>query len=247
MATGTIYRLHAAGFPVLVLETECPTTVRRMASVSQAVFDGGCTVEDMQCRRIASAAEIDPAVINVMVDPKGVSISEIKPHILIDATIAKHNTGMSPELAPLTIALGPGFTAPRDVRCVIETMRGHTLGRVITDGAAAPDTKCPGVIMGYSAERVLRAPASGHLVTGRKIGDMVNAGDAIGEINGHPVTAQISGVIRGLIHAAVECFPGMKIGDIDPRGIQAYCFTISDKSLSVAGGVMEAVSRFFLS
>ena len=145
-------------------------------------------------------------------------------------------------MAPVTIALGPGFRAPQDVLYVIETMRGHSLGRVIAKGAAIPDTKTPGVIMGYGIERLLRAPAEGRLVPRKTIGDMVEAGEAVGEIAGVPVLANIPGVLRGLIHPAVECRPGMKIGDVDPRGIVDYCFTISEKSLAIAGGVMEAVS-----
>lgn len=245
LATGTVYRLRKAGFPVVVLETALPTTVRRMASFSQAAFDGAASVEGMTCRLIKDMGQFDPDEVNLLVDPGRNSISEIKPDILIDASMSKRNAEPIIGLAPLTIALGPGFTAPQDARCVIETQRGHTLGRVITNGSAIPNTGRPGNIMGYTTERILRAPAAGRLVTDKIIGDTAAAGDVIGNIGGLPVTAQIAGVIRELIHPSVPCFSGMKIGDIDPRGIKEYCFTISDKSLSVAGGVMEAVSRFY--
>ncbi len=242
LATGTIYRLHKAGFPVLVLETGRPLAVRRAVSVCEAVYEGRWTVEGMECRLIASLDEFDPGVVGVLIDPDGRSLAEVRPRILVDAIMAKRNTGTSREMAPVTIALGPGFRAPQDVLYVIETMRGHSLGRVIAKGAAIPDTKTPGVIMGYGIERLLRAPAAGRLVSRKTIGDLVEAGEAVGEIAGVPVRANIPGVIRGLIHPSVECRPGMKIGDVDPRGIVDYCFTISEKSLAIAGGVMEAVS-----
>lgn len=243
LATGVIYRLRVAGVPVLVLETERPLAVRRAVSVCEAVYEGRCRVEDMECRLISSLDEFDPSVVGVLVDPRGDSIAALRPRILIDAIMAKRATGTARGMAPVTIALGPGFSAPEDVLYVIETMRGHSLGRVITKGAAIPDTKRPGVIMGYGIERLLRAPAEGRLVPRKGIGDLVEAGETVGEIAGHPVRANISGVIRGLIHPSVECCYDMKIGDVDPRGVEDYCFTISDKSLSIAGGVMEAISR----
>ncbi len=242
LATGTIYRLHKAGFPVLVLETGQPLAVRRAVSVCEAVYEGRWTVEGMECRLISSLDDFDPGVVGVLIDPGGKSLAEVRPRILIDAIMAKRNTGTSREMAPVTIALGPGFCAPRDVRYVIETMRGHSLGRVIAKGTAIPDTNLPGVIMGCGIERLLRAPAEGRLVSRKTIGDLVEAGEVVGEIAGVPVQADIPGVIRGLIHPSVECRQGMKIGDVDPRGVIDYCFTISEKSLAVAGGVMEAVS-----
>ena len=242
LATGTIYRLHKAGFSVLVLETGQPLAVRRAVSVCEAVYEGRWTVEGMECRLISSLDDFDPGVVGVLIDPGGKSLAEVRPRILIDAIMAKRNTGTSREMAPVTIALGPGFCAPRDVRYVIETMRGHSLGRVIAKGTAIPDTNLPGVIMGCGIERLLRAPAEGRLVSRKTIGDLVEAGEVVGEIAGVPVQADIPGVIRGLIHPSVECRQGMKIGDVDPRGVIDYCFTISEKSLAVAGGVMEAVS-----
>ena len=243
LATGTIYRLRQAGFPVLVLETGRPLAVRRAVSACEAVYAGRWTVEDMECRLISSPAEFDPGAVCVLIDPDCKSLAEVRPRILIDAIMAKRNTGTTRDMAPVTIALGPGFSAPEDALYVIETMPGHSLGRVITKGLAIPDTRKPGVIMGYGIERLLRAPAAGRLVPYKNIGDLVEAGEAVGAIAGHPVAANISGVIRGLIHPSVECHHDMKIGDVDPRGVVDYCFTISDKSLSIAGGVMEAISR----
>ena len=219
LATGTIYRLRQAGFPVLVLETGRPLAVRRAVSACEAVYAGRWTVEDMECRLISSPAEFDPGAVCVLIDPDCKSLAEVRPRILIDAIMAKRNTGTTRDMAPVTIALGPGFSAPEDALYVIETMRGHSLGRL------------------------LRAPAAGRLVPYKNIGDLVEAGEAVGAIAGHPVAANISGVIRGLIHPSVECHHDMKIGDVDPRGVVDYCFTISDKSLSIAGGVMEAISR----
>ncbi|MEG1910941.1 MAG: selenium-dependent molybdenum cofactor biosynthesis protein YqeB [Cloacibacillus sp.] len=247
LATGTVYRLRKAGLPVLVLETACPTTVRRAVSASEAVFAGSCMVEDMPCRLISDINDFDAGTVCVLVDPEGRAISSLRPKIVIDAIMAKRNTGTFVHMAPLTIGLGPGFRAPDDVLFAVETMRGHSLGRVITDGMPIPDTRRPGVIMGYGIERLLRAPAAGRLTPLKKIGDVAEAGETVGFICGEPVKAVISGVIRGLINPAVECTPDMKIGDIDPRGLREYCFTISDKSLSIAGGVMEAVSRFYSS
>ena len=241
LATGVIYRLRRAGFPVLVLETERPLAVRRAVSVCEAVYKGQCTIEGMSCRLIASLQELDPEQVNVIIDPEAASVARLKPDILIDAIMAKKNTGTRREMAPLTIALGPGFSASQDVNYVIETKRGHTLGRVIENGEPEPDTKKPGMVLGYGVERLLRAPAEGHFHAFRKIGDAVTVGETVGEINGIPVSAQLSGVLRGLISEKVDCRPGFKIGDIDPRGIREYCFTISEKALAVAGGVLEAI------
>ena len=244
LATGVVWRLRKAGFPVLVLETETPLMVRRMVSCAQAVYDGRCTVEGMEIRRIASVYEIDPEVVNVLVDPQGNSIYSLRPDILVDAIMAKRNLGTARSMAKLTIALGPGFSAPQDVSCVVETQRGHALGRVITNGAAVPDTKIPGTVMGYNVERLLRSPADGYLEPLRRIGDSVKKGEVLASVGGQPVKASIDGVIRGLIHHTVRLSPGMKIGDVDPRNVRSYAFSISDKALAIAGGVMEAVSEF---
>lgn len=242
LATGTIYRLSRVGFSVLTLEIERPLVVRRTVAAAQAVFDGECTVEDMRVIKIPSAYMFDPSLgVNILVDPEGKSIEQLKPEIIIDALIAKRNTGTYRSMAPMVIGLGPGFQAPDDVCAAIETNRGHCLGRVITNGAPEPNTGDPGMVEGYGRERLLRAPTSGPIEEFRQIGDIVAAGEIIASVAGLPVRANIAGVIRGLIHPSVIVTEGLKIGDIDPRGDPSYCLTISDKALSIAGGVMEAI------
>lgn len=242
IATGTIYRLWRLGFHVLALETEMPLVVRRTVAVAQAVFDGECRIEGMKAIKIASCGEFNPSLgINVLIDPEGNSIKKLNPEIVIDAVIAKRNTGTYKSMAPLVIGLGPGFAAPKDVHAVIETNRGHNLGRVITDGAPEPNTGDPGMIAGYGKERLLRAPASGSIQEYRKISESVAKDEVIAEVAGIPVRANLAGVLRGLIHPSVIVTKGLKIGDVDPRNDPSYCRTISDKALSVAGGVLEAI------
>lgn len=242
IATGTIYRLWKLGFNVLALEAVSPLVVRRTVAVAQAVFDGECSVEGMRAVKIASAGAFDPSLgVGVLVDPGGGSIKKMKPDIVIDAMIAKRNTGTHKGMAPLVIGLGPGFEAPRDVHAAIETNRGHNLGRVITNGAPEPNTGDPGIVAGYGKERLLRAPADGRIKIYREIGDSVTKDEIIAEVAGLPVRANLSGVLRGLIHPSVTVTKGLKIGDVDPRNDPSYCRTISDKALSVAGGVLEAI------
>lgn len=242
VATGTIYRLWKTGFQVLALEAETPLVVRRTVAVAQAIFDGTCSVEGMRAVRISSADKFDPSLgVNVLVDPCGDSIKKMRPEIVIDAVIAKRNTGTHKSMAPLVIGLGPGFEAPRDVHAAIETNRGHSLGRVITNGAPEPNTGDPGIVGGYGRERLLRAPADGPIKEFRHLGDSVAKDEIIAEVAGLPVRANLAGVVRGLIHPSVTVTKGLKIGDVDPRNDPSYCLTISDKALSVAGGVLEAV------
>lgn len=244
LASGVINRLWLAHFDVLALETAFPLVVRRTVSVAQAIFDGCCTVEGMRAQRIASVRDWDRSEVGVLVDPEGRSIPKLSPDLVIDAIMKKKHTGTSKEMAPLVIALGPGFSAPDQVHGVIETQRGHYLGRLITNGRAASDTGVPGTINGFSTQRLLRATVDGSVMPVHSIGDRVVAGETVAEISGIPVHAQINGVLRGLIHPSVTVTRGMKIGDIDPSGIHEHCFTISDKALAVAGGVLEAVLRF---
>jgi len=242
LGTGTIYRLWKVGFSVLVLEAPCPLVVRRSVAVAQAVFDGECCVEGMRAVKISSAEGFDPSFgVNVLIDPLAESIKMLKPEIVIDAIVAKRNIGTHKEMAPLVIGLGPGFAAPDDVDAAIETNRGHNLGRVITNGSPEQDTGDPGIIAGYGKERLLRAPASGAVKEYRRIGDSVSKGEIIAEVAGLPVKANVAGIVRGLIHPSAIVTKGLKIGDIDPRNDPSYCLTISDKALSVAGGVLEAI------
>ena len=245
LATGIIYRLWRVGFSVLVLETERPLVVRRTVSAASAVFDGSIKIEGMEAVLIDSAEAFDASSekIQVLIDPEGESIKKIRPRVLVDAVMAKKNLGTTKDMAPLVIAIGPGFSAPEDVHAVIETKRGHSLGRVITSGSAIPNTGVPGVIKGYGIERLLRAPADGYLSPARKIGDEVSRGETVAYVDRIPVRAGVDGVLRGLIHPSVYLTKGLKIGDVDPRGDPSHCFSITDKALAVAGGVLEVIMR----
>lgn len=250
MATAVIHRLWRAGFRVLVLETEKPSAIRRQVAVSEAVYDGSATVEGMTAVRIDAPAACAKVwaedKVPLLVDPQGECIALLRPMAVIDAMIAKRNLGTYMDMAPLTVALGPGFAAGKDVHAVVETMRGHNLGRIICKGAAQPNTGIPGKIGGYAAERVIHAPCQGVIRGVRAIGDYVEQGETIAVIThdacDYPVTASISGLIRGLIRDGY-CVPaGFKIADIDPRR-EEYdnCFTISDKARCIAGSVLELV------
>jgi len=250
MATAVIHRLWRSGFRVLVLETDRPSAIRRQVSVSEAVYDGSATVEGMTAVRIDSADQCDDVWsagnIPLLVDPIGCCIKLMKPAVVIDALVAKRNLGMNRSMAPLTIALGPGFAAGVDVDAVVETMRGHNLGRIIFDGCAQPNTGIPGKIGGYAAERVIHAPHAGRIRHLHAIGDYVNQGDLIAIIADehaeYPVSATISGLIRGLIREGYDVTVGFKIADIDPRREEyANCFTISDKARCIAGSILELV------
>ncbi len=245
IATGVIQKLWRAGFRVAVLETASPLTIRRAVAVSSAVREGFCKVEDM-----AAALASDPFAcgeiwqkgrIPVLVDPGMASLEALRPAVLVDAIIAKRNTGMRPDLAPVTIALGPGFSAPQDVDCVVETMRGHYLGRLITRGSALPNTGEPGAIGGKSLERVLRAPVSGAVAHVRRLGDGVERGEVLFTVGGVPVRSKLSGTLRGLIAEGLLVPEGLKCADVDPRPAdQVDCHTISDKARAVGGAVLEA-------
>lgn len=255
LATGTIHRLWAAGFPVLVLETDHPAAIRRQVAVCEAVYEGSATVEGMEAVLIKDTAEakkvIDTGKVPLIVDPDGASITALKPDVVVDAILAKKNLGTNRSMAPLTVGLGPGFTAGVDVDIVIETMRGHNLGRIIREGSAIPNTGIPGNIGGYTAERVIHAGAEGILYNVHKIGDIVEQGEEIAYIadekenRRYSVTATIPGIIRGLIRDGYPATKGFKIADIDPRKSElSNCFTISDKARCIAGSVLEVVCAF---
>ena len=248
IATGIIHRLWAAGFRLLVLETEQPTAIRRQVALSEAVYEGRVVVEGMEALLIQQAKEAETVwqlgKVPVLIDPFGKSIGELKTDAVVDAILAKKNLGTNRTMAGLTIGLGPGFTAGVDVDVVIETMRGHNLGRVIRDGSAVPNTRIPGNVGGYTAERVLHAAEFGVLRNVHKIGDIVKQGEEIAYIqNGMErisVQAGISGLIRGLIRDGYPVTKGLKIADIDPRQEELKnCFTISDKARCIAGSVLE--------
>ena len=262
LATGTIHRLKKAGFRLLVLEAEHPAAIRRQVALSEAVYAGSARVEDVEAVRM----DVDLAEkknrkelleqemeriwkkdgVPVLVDPVGLSIAALRPAVVVDAILAKKNLGTTKEMAPLVIALGPGFTAGEDVDVVIETKRGHNLGRVIRSGSAVPNTGIPGIIGGYGKERVMHAQAEGILRNVASIGDIVEARAVIAEIeteNGTvPVEASLSGLLRGLIRDGYPVTNGFKIADIDPRKEELQnCFTISDKARCIAGSVLEVI------
>ncbi len=262
LATGTIHRLKKAGFRLLVLEAEHPAAIRRQVALSEAVYAESAQVEkvkavridvdltDTEKRKEALRQEMERIwrknAVPVLVDPAGVSISLLHPAVVVDAILAKKNLGTNRDMAPLTIALGPGFTAGEDVDIVIETKRGHNLGRVIRSGSAVPNTGIPGIIGGYGKERVMHAEAEGILRNVASIGDIVEAGATIAEIETKdgrvPVPASLSGLLRGLIRDGYPVTKGFKIADIDPRKEELQnCFTISDKARCIAGSVLEVI------
>jgi len=249
MASGLAWRLHMAHIRLLMTEQEGPLAVRRKVSFCEAVHDGAAEVEGVTARLIGDADQMDATQqrgeIPVLVDPGLGCIPKIKPDVLVEATLSKKNTGIHPDLAPLVIALGPGFTAGQDAHMVIETNRGHHLGRIISEGNAAPNTGIPGNIAGYTADRVLRAPESGIFETEKKLGDMVKAGETVASAGGQPVEAQIDGILRGLIRPGFRVSKGLKVGDIDPRGDSSYLDTISEKARAIGGSVLEGILRVY--
>lgn len=248
LASGVAHRLQRAGFQVVMLELPRPLVVRRSVSFASAVFEGTFEVEGVRASLVEEKYQIGECwsrgVIPLLVDPEGSLIKEMKPHVLIDAVMAKRNVGTSITDAPIVIGLGPGFTAGKDVTAVIETKRGHNIGRVIYSGTAAANTGIPGEVGGYSSERLIRASASGRFLPCKEIGEMVQKGEKVAVAGGTPVIASISGMIRGMLYPGLEVQKGMKVGDIDPRGREVDWRTISDKARSVAGGVLEAVLHF---
>ena len=245
MATGIAHRLHRCHMRVLITEIIMPTSVRRNVAFAEAVYEGAHTVEGVEAVRAASCDEAYMAwkrnQIPVFVDPEA-SIREIlKPVVVVDATMAKKNGVARLTDAPLVIGVGPGFTAGFNVHAVVESNRGHHLGRVIWDGAAESDTGIPASVDGYTASRVLRVPQSGIFNALRTIGDVIAEGDPVANVNGELIKAEISGQIRGLLRNGIQVQQGIKAGDIDPRGERGYCDSISDKSRAIAGGVLEAV------
>ena len=252
LATGVAYRLHQAGFPIIVLELADPLVVRRRVALATAVLEGEITVEDLRAVRVNTpddALQLTPTgVIPILVAPTlpaallhSSLVTRHSSLTLVDARMAKRNLGTTLDQAPLVIALGPGFTAGVDCHAVIETNRGHHLGRVLWHGAAEANTGTPGIVAGKGAERVLRAPSAGVVTWRKEIGDHVRQGELLGEVDGQPVVAPFDGVARGLIAPGTAVPAGLKIGDVDPRGDMATCFTISEKALAIGGGVVEAV------
>ncbi len=247
LGTGTAWRLHRSGFPVIVVDIERPLAIRRTVAFSTAVTEGSITVEGVDGILVETPdAALDLSARNGVAVLVANTIPDLEdpPRIVIDARLAKTPLDTNRAMAPLVIGLGPGFTAGDQCEAVIETNRGHHLGRVIWEGGAQQNTGVPGSIGGESSKRVIRADRDGEVRWEREIADLVSAGDQRGSVQGVAVTAPIGGVVRGLI-APGPVKAGLKIGDIDPRGDPEVCFEISDKSRSVAGGVLEAVMTWF--
>ena len=253
LATGVIVRLARCGFRVCALECANPSAIRRKAAFCEAVWQGQAQVEGLICRRIDRPEQAESVArqgqIPLLVDEACAAVSVLRPAAVVDAIIAKRNLGTNRSLAPITIGLGPGFTAGADVDAVVETMRGHHLGRVILSGSAIPNTGIPGNIGGYTAQRVIHSPTSGPMIfvpdaQGRPIdiGTLVTQGQVIARVGEEPVYATLTGVLRGLIREGYPVTKGLKIADIDPRPEQAaFCDTVSDKARSIGGGVVEAL------
>ena len=249
LASAVACRLAESHFNVIMTEVPHPQAVRRNVSFCETVYEGRKTVEGQTARLVTSAGEARAAwkagELALIMDPDTTIRSELKPDIEIDATIAKKNLGTRITDAELVIGLGIGFEADKDVHVVIETNRGHNLGRVMRRGIAEADTGNPGDIGGYTTERVMRAPRTGTFKAVKKIGDMVKAGDIVAYVEGEPVKAAIPGIIRGLLRDGTEVTRGFKSGDVDPRGNLEYCYTISDKGRTISGGVLEAILEHF--
>jgi xanthine dehydrogenase accessory factor len=245
LATGTVCKLARCGFQVVILETEQPTAIRRTVSLAQAVFDGEATVEGLTAVKACSIDDcfvlLKDHKIPVLIDPDCHSPAFLHPEVVVDAILAKKNLGTAIGMAPIVIGLGPGFTAGKDVHAIIETNRGHHLGRVIYEGEAAPDTGIPGDIGGFSIERIVRASASGRITNVSNIGDGVRQGQIIAYVEDVPVFSPLTGVLRGMIQSGIYVEKQLKIGDVDPRNKMEYCYSISEKARAIAGGVLEAI------
>ena len=249
LASGVAHKLNQCHFRVCLTEILQPRAVRRGIAFCEAVYEGEKEVEGVVAKLISSPDEVfqvwQEDKLPLLVDPETKVKDILNPNVLVDAIIAKKNLGTKISDASLVIGLGIGFQAGKDVHAVIETNRGHNLARVILQGEAEPNTGIPGVIAGVSAERVFRAPKAGRFSTNKKIGDYIQAGDVVALVDGAPVKALVGGVIRGLLRDGTEVHKGMKAGDVDLRGIKENCYTISDKSRAIAGGVLEAILYHF--
>ncbi len=245
LASGVAHRFHQCGIQIVMTDIAQPTTVRCTVAFSRAVYGGSAEIEGVTARLAGNAKDamkvVQSGEIAVIVDPAAKILKELPFDAVIDAVIAKSNLGTTIQDAPVVVALGPGFTAGVDCHAVVETKRGHNLGRVFYEGSAAPNTGVPGNIGGFTTERIIRAPQDGLFTPIRQIGDLVKKGDPVAEVDGASVFALLDGVVRGMLPAGTPVVRGMKSGDIDPRGIPEYCRTISDKARAIGGGALEAV------
>ncbi len=245
LASGIALRLWRSGFEIVMTELAVPTTVRRTVAFSPAIYLGSARVEEatgVRCETLADAeAALAAGQIAVMEDENAQVRGLWRPDVVVDAILAKKNLGTRIDDAALVIGVGPGFTAGEDCHCVVETKRGHYLGRCIWKGSAIANTGVPGIIGGYGLERLIRATADGIFRGTVEIGAVVKADDLVGYAGETPVRAQIDGVVRGLLQDGVPVYAGMKAGDVDPRCEVSHCFTVSDKATAIGGGVLEAI------
>lgn len=244
IATGIALRLCRSGMEVVACELARPTAIRRTVSFSECMRAGETTVEGITARR-AELEQVEGllarGIVPVLEDPTAASLPQLRAGVLVDAILAKVNLGTRIDMAPVVIGVGPGFTAGVDCHAVVETMRGHTLGRAYYEGSALPNTNIPGLIGGFAGERVLRAPADGVFRQRMEIGTAVSAGDVAGAVGDVPMVCQIGGILRGILPDGTPVRAGMKAGDVDPRCQRSHCYTASDKALAVGGGVLEAI------
>jgi len=250
LATGVAHRLRQSGFELVMLELAQPLAVRRTVSFATAVFLKTVTVEGIRAELCPTAEDVPGCLarknVPLLVDPEAASLEILKPKILIDAIMAKENRVTKIKDAELVIGLGPGFSAGVDVDAVVETNRGHALGRVIYEGSAASDTGEPGLIAGYGKERLLRAPVDGLFKPVKEIGELVARGEIVATVEGSPIKAEINGLIRGLLYPDLLIKAGTKVGDIDPRGAEVDFRAISDKARAIGGAVLEAIlNRYY--
>lgn len=246
IATGIIQKLHRSGFEVLAVEINNPSAIRRQVALCEAVHSGQAQVEDVIAKRGNDLKECEAIIregyVAILVDPDLNCLEEFRPDALVDAILAKRNLGTKRDMAPTVIGVGPGFEAGKDVDIVVETQRGHQLGRLIFEGSAKPNTGIPGVIKGYGKERVLHSPAEGELHILADIGTVVKKGEMIARVGDVPVVATIDGIVRGMIREGFMAYTGLKIADIDPREEELEnCFLISDKARAIGGAVLEAI------
>ena len=248
IASGIAVRLYRCGFTLAMTDLEKPTSIRRTVCFSEAMIHGFCTVEGITAERAATREEAKAiwqrGHIPVFADDDGTVLSLLHPEAVVDARLAKVNLDTSISDAPIVVAVGPGFAAGRDCHAVVETQRGHYLGRVIYDGAAAPNTGVPGNIGGYTVERIIRAPKAGIFHPVHRIKDQVQANEIVAYVDEIPVYCRIGGTLRGILPEGIRVFEGMKSGDVDPRCRPEHCLCASDKALSVGGGVLEALLHF---
>lgn len=249
IASASIYKLKKSGLRVVVCELEKPTCVRRTVAFCNAIYEGEWEIEGETSRHIYNLSDIEPTLdaglIPVLTIPDRIVLDYLKPDVFVDGTISKKTPNYDTSWAPLVIGLGPRIMAGVHAHVVIETQRGHFLGRLIREGEAIADTGVPFVIGGHDADRVIRAPHEGTMMNRFNIGDHVQKCDTILTVDGTEVKAHVSGVLRGLIAPGHSVFKGQKIGDIDPRNEAIYCRMISDKGRTIAGGVLEAIASFY--